>query len=253
MNNINQILQKWPQGTVITTDWLKKQGVSRQSVNSYKKSGWLEQIGSGAYKRKGDTIEWQGGLYALQKLQNVGVNVGGKTALELQGYGHYIRRADTRKFVLWKTPKVRLPPWFMNYNWNVQLEVRSATLYEGEVDALSQKKIDNIEISISSAERAILEYLHDVPGNEGLDEANYIMEGLSTLRPLVLQKLLEACKSVKVKRLFLYMAEYHNHAWFNRLDPSPIDLGSGKREIVKGGKLDKKYKIVVPELSREDQ
>jgi hypothetical protein len=49
------------------------------------------------------------------------------------------------------------------------------------------------------------------------------------------------------------MAEHHNHAWFKRLDQSSIDLGSGKREIVKGGILDKKYKIVVPNLSREER
>jgi hypothetical protein len=253
LNKINQILQKWPQSTVITTDWLRKQGISRQSVDSYKNSGWLEQISSGAYKRNGDSIEWQGGLYALQKLQNIAVNVGGRTALELQGYSHYIRKGDGRKVILWKAPKVRLPSWFLNYDWKVRLEVRSATLFDRKVNALSQTKVDNIEVEISSAERAILEHLYDVPKYEGIDEANYIMEGLTSLRPLVMQKLLEACKSVKVKRLFLYLAEHHNHAWFKRLNSSSIDLGSGKREIVKGGKLDKKYMIVVPELSREER
>lgn len=92
-----------------------------------------------------------------------------------------------------------------------------------------------------------------MPKDESIDEANYLMEGLSSLRPSVLQTLLETCKSVKVKRLFLYMAEHHNHAWFKRLETSSMDLGSGKREIIKGGKLDKKYKIVVPELSRKDR
>ncbi|HYX07557.1 MAG TPA: AbiEi antitoxin N-terminal domain-containing protein, partial [Bacteroidales bacterium] len=87
MKKINQILQKWPQGTVITTSWLKSQGVSRQSVDNYKKSGWLERIGQGAYKRKGDEISWPGALYALQKLEKLPIHVGGKTALELQGYG----------------------------------------------------------------------------------------------------------------------------------------------------------------------
>ena len=155
--------------------------------------------------------------------------------------------------LLWKAPDVRLPTWFREYNWKANLEVRSVTLFASEVDALSQKEVDNIELIISSPERAILEYLYDVPKKEGFDEANYIMEGLSSLRPSVLQKLLEACNSVKVKRLFLYMAEHHNHAWFDRLKPSSIDLGSGKREIIKGEKLDKKYKIVVPDLSREDR
>jgi hypothetical protein len=51
-----------------------------------------------------------------------------------------------------------------------------------------------------------------------------------------------------VKRLFLYMSERADHAWLERIDRSRIDLGSGIREIEKGGKLDKKYGIVVGDL-----
>ena len=91
------------------------------------------------------------------------------------------------------------------------------------------------------------------PIYEGIDEADYIMEGLTSLRPSVLQELLESCKSIKTKRLFLYMADHHNHPWFKRLDLSSIPLGKGKREIIKGGKLDKKYQIVVPDLKREER
>ncbi len=178
---------------------------------------------------------------------------GGKTALELQGYGHYIRMDDTQPVVLWKTPDVRLPNWFLSYDWNTVIEVRSITLFDSSIHALSQTKVDDIKIEISAAERAVLEYLHDVPKYEGIDEANYIMEGLASLRPSVLQKLLESCQSIKTKRLFLYIADHHNHSWFKRLDLSSISLGKGKREIIKGGKLDNTYNIVVPELSREDQ
>jgi len=39
MKKINKILQKWPKDTVETTGWLKKQGLSRQSVDNYKKAG----------------------------------------------------------------------------------------------------------------------------------------------------------------------------------------------------------------------
>lgn len=51
----------------------------------------------------------------------------------------------------------------------------------------------------------------------------------------------------------MYLAENYNHSWFERLDSSKIDFGKGKREIIKGGTLNKKYQIVVSELSREDQ
>lgn len=253
MKKINQILQKWPPGTVITSGWLKEQGVYKQLADSYTDSGWLERIGRGAYKRKGDDIIWAGGVYALQKLLNLPVHVGGKTALELQGMGHYIRMSEREQVILWKTPDVRLPSWFQDYNWEAQLAVRSATLFEEDVDAFTTSNMNQIELEVSSAERAILEYLYDVPKHEGFDEANYIMEGLPSLRPSVLQRLLVACNSIRVKRLFMYLAEYHDHSWFKRLDSSEIDFGKGKREIIKGGKLDNKYQIVVPELSREEQ
>lgn len=61
------------------------------------------------------------------------------------------------------------------------------------------------------------------------------------------QAVLEACRSVKVKRLFLWFVERHAHPWFGRLDLKRIDLGRGKRQIVVGGRLDSKYQITVPE------
>jgi hypothetical protein len=61
-----------------------------------------------------------------------------------------------------------------------------------------------------------------------------------------LQKLLAECHSVKVKRLFFYFADRHSHAWLKRLDREAVDLGEGKRMLVRGGRLDKTYQITVP-------
>ena len=72
------------------------------------------------------------------------------------------------------------------------------------------------------------------------------MELLTTLRPKVLQQLLEKCSSVKAKRLFLYMAEKANHPWWKALDTSRIDIGSGRRMIVPKGKFVSKYNITIP-------
>ena len=71
------------------------------------------------------------------------------------------------------------------------------------------------------------------------------------LRPEVVQKLLEECRFVKVKRLFMYMAEKHRHPWVEKLDLSRIDFGKGKRRIVSGGELNPKYEITVPREQRE--
>lgn len=253
MSKINQILKDWPPNTVITTAWLEEKGVSRQLADSYKKSGWIENFGQGAYKKPHEQIGWPGALYALQKLNDLPVHVGGKTALEQLGYGHYVRMSANQKVRLWKDSGVRLPAWFQKHQWKTPVEVRSARLFESIEGKFTEKGIEGVQLILSSPEQAILEYLYDIPKLESFDEAHYIMEGLTTLRPNVLQTLLEGCRSIKVKRLFLYLADTYNHSWFKRLDDASFDLGSGKREIIKGGKLDKKYQIVVPEVSREDQ
>ena len=55
-----------------------------------------------------------------------------------------------------------------------------------------------------------------------------LMEGLNNLPPKQVQTLLENCQSVKVKRLFLYMAEKADHRWFKQLDH--YKSGFGKRQ-----------------------
>jgi len=100
---------------------------------------------------------------------------------------------------------------------------------------------------MSSPERAVLELLDEVPQRETFHQADMLMEGLRNLSPRRLHKLLVDCRSVKVKRLFLWFAERHDHAWLKQLNRKDIDLGHGKRMLVRGGKLDPKFNITVPE------
>ena len=73
-----------------------------------------------------------------------------------------------------------------------------------------------------------------------------LMEGLNNLRPVSVQKLLEGCTSVKVKRLFLYLADKACHEWLSYIDLDKVALGSGKRAIVNDGVYVSKYQITVP-------
>ena len=100
---------------------------------------------------------------------------------------------------------------------------------------------------LSTPERAILELLDELPDKETFHQADMLMEGLSTLSPARLQTLLNDCRSIKVKRLFFFFAGRHRHAWLKRLDKRAIDLGSGKRMLVKGGRFDAQHQITVPE------
>ena len=101
-------------------------------------------------------------------------------------------------------------------------------------------------LALSTPERAILELLDELPKRESFHQADMLMQGLSNLSPRRLQRLLAECHSVKVKRLFFYFADRHAHAWLKRLDRKAVDLGEGKRMLVRGGKLDKTYQITVP-------
>jgi hypothetical protein len=88
--------------------------------------------------------------------------------------------------------------------------------------------------------------LQDVPARESVYEADVLMQGLANLRPQRLMRLLSVCTSVKVKRLFLALAERHALPWFKHLDVTKVDLGRGKRMLVPGGKLDPKYLLTLP-------
>ena len=65
------------------------------------------------------------------------------------------------------------------------------------------------------------------------------------------QNLLEQCSSIKVKRLFLYMAEKSQHDWFKYINLEKIDIGKGKRSLVKDGVFVAKYAITVPKVLAE--
>lgn len=108
-------------------------------------------------------------------------------------------------------------------------------------------------LTLSTPERAVLEMLDGLPAHESFAQADKMIEGLATLSPRRLQKLLLDCKSIKVKRLFFFFADPHNHPWRKHLDKDAVDLGTGKRMLVRGGRLDPTYLITVPELLYADQ
>lgn len=243
---LNRLLRSWPAGTVGTLTWLSKQGVYQQLAHEYEKGSWLEKIGCGAYSRAGDKVSWPGGVYAMQAQLGLPVHVGGKTALELGGFEHFMVMGEGSYLYLFSDTPDRLPTWFSKHRWDRRVSYRSLKLFpRNQKLGLARHSFGSFEIERSAPERAILEVLHLVPKEQSFAEARLLMEGLVGLRPKLVQNLLEQCRSVKVKRLFLYLAGSYNHAWLKKLDPSKITLGSGKRVIVPGGKLDPKYQITV--------
>lgn len=246
-NILNQLLQVWPHGSVAVTSWLKSQGASQQLVYKYEKSGWVRRVGRGAYVRSGDVVEWSGGINAVQNQLNLPIHVADKTALQIQGYAHFLPLGKGGTISIFGLPGTRLPTWFKQCDWGVPFRYTTARLFFGNAGVgLTQKNMGAFSIRVAAPERAIMEFLYLVPKEESFEEAGLLMEGLTTLRPELVQGLLEQCRSVKVKRMFMYLADQSNHSWMDKLDTAGISLGQGKRVIVKGGHLDTKYNITVP-------
>jgi hypothetical protein len=99
---------------------------------------------------------------------------------------------------------------------------------------------------VSMSERAILELLLGIPASASVLEADAALQGMSRLRPELVSALLRRCSSVKVKRLFLALAERHGHPWLAHLDLDGVDLGTGKRMLRAGERLHPKYNISLP-------
>lgn len=248
-SKINLLLRSWPTGTVAVLPWLEKQGVYQQLAYEYERSGWLQRVGRGAYVRGGDRFDWTGGVHAIQSQLGLRVHVGGKSALELQGLGHFAPAGSGDYLYLFGGPGQKLPSWFLRHDWGRRIAYKMPLLFEGEAElGLTGHAFYTFEVKISAPERAVLELLHLVPKEQSAEEAALLIEGLGNLRPKLLQQLLERCNSIKVKRLFLALAERYDHSWIKRLSLEKIDLGKGKRVVVPGGVLDPKYLVTLPRL-----
>lgn len=249
-SKINKLLQLQPVGVVLTSRWLHGQGYSPGLLRTYRNSNWLESIGNGAMVRAGDLIDYSGAIYALQQQLNLSVHPAAKTALALLGKSHYLSLGTT-VVSLFGSPSERLPGWFKSHHWGVEIQyVTSGILPAGM--GLVEKEHKNFSIKISAPARAMMECLYLAPQKQELIECFEIMQGLNNLNPATVLELLENCSSVKVKRLFLYMAEKAGHAWFKHLNLSLIDLGSGNRSLVADGVYVAGYQITVPKEMEAD-
>lgn len=249
---LNRLLRAWPKDGVVVQRWLTKQGVSRVLAQAYCTSGWLERVGHGAYIRVGDSANWLGAVSALQTQLDLTVHPAAKTALELKGRAHYLPLGDHNTVWLFADSGEKLPAWFLKREWGPQVRFTATNLFPSKSPGLSKHDLGGYDVLISAPERAALELVHLVPKELSYDETKRLFEGLTTLRPNPVQQLLEQCRSIKAKRLFMYLSEVVGHGWVKKLDLSNVDFGRGKRVIVKGGALDTRYQISVPD-SRDQE
>ena len=257
-----ELYQIMPEGVIATRRWLMNNNLSRHAIDNLVKSNQLESISKGIYVRNATKITWQSVAYSLQSILNTDLIIGGLSSLEMQGLSHYLSFSENKIVHLYGNDLI--PEWVANLDLNVNF-VRHTTnslfgksLEKNEIGSNKKKRTHSFTIErdwdnssekliLSSPDRAYLEVLLDVPQKVTFEHADQLMQGLTTLSPRNLQKVLEGCQNVKVKRLFFWFADRNNYVWLSKINRESITLGSGNRMIVKGGKLDNKYKITVPE------
>ncbi|WP_263419931.1 type IV toxin-antitoxin system AbiEi family antitoxin [Terriglobus albidus] len=265
MNRLNHLLLSLPEGFLADSIWLQDQGLSRSSIRDYVDRGWLERVAPRVYRRPSQSarasLSWEVVVLSLQQIMHKPLHIGARTALGLAGYAHYVEAGETPRVYLYG---LDFPSWLTKLPTASQFETRSTRLFgsdtgvearrydmrSGEASGsprdAENKKPWEWALMMSVPERAILEMIDELPHHESFHQVDVMMEGLANLRPQLLGKLLQECTSVKVKRLFLWYADRHRHAWLKRLDQSSVDLGKGKRQLVPHGHFDARYQITLP-------
>lgn len=250
-SKVNRLLARLPPGAVVTSAWLVEHGYSLELQKRYRSSHWFESVGHGAMIRTGDTVDWLGGVYALQAQLGLSFHPAAGTALALQGRAHYLSLSPQNVW-LFGAPDENLPTWFRSFDWDVSVDSRTSGFLPPQL-GLVDAEHKGFRVQVSGPVRAIMECLYLAPRQQSLEEAAELMDGLNNLRPSQVQELLEACTSIKVKRLFLYLAERSGHDWLTAVDQSKVDLGHGKRSLVPAGVYVPGWRITVPaSLARSD-
>lgn len=269
-SKLNQLERELPEGLLVDAAWLERRGYYGSLRKKYVDLGWLEQPAHRVYRRPRGTLRWEQAVISLQTLLECPLVIGGRTALELQGYAHFLPQKQKEvhlyghqspknwlhklplgvRFVFHKSKRLfhndPMTRGLTSLNWN--LETNTGASNDPLRAGLTIKPWGQWDwpLTLSTAERAVFELLDELPDRESFHQVDKLMEGLASLSPRRLQKLLEDCTNVKVKRLFFFFADRHSPAWLKRIDRKRVDLGKGKRMLVRGGKLDLAYEITVP-------
>ncbi|MBO8428880.1 MAG: type IV toxin-antitoxin system AbiEi family antitoxin [Bacteroidetes bacterium] len=241
---INEIVQRVPRNSPLFSSWLAEKGIDRKEQTSYVRSGWIERIGHGVYKFSGATPTAYSVISAYNSQLSKKCHIGASSALDLRGYSHFVPMGKPTAYVFTEE-NTRIPEWMSAGDWDMTIKHYSSAIFGTDGLGLETITNDGYDLLISSPERAIMECLNMTPVQYSLMDTYYMMEMLTTLRPKLIQQLLEACSSVKVKRLFLYMSEKSGHQWFNALNTDTIDLGSGQRLLTPGGRYISRYQMTI--------
>lgn len=243
---INRMLQRLPDKGLIFSSWMTKNSISTREQTSYVVSGWIERLTQGVYYRTGEIPNLYAAIASYNEQLGKNCFIGASTALDIHGFSHFVAIGKPTA-CLFTSKTERLPDWLLGYEWDMNIRYSTTKIFGNNISGVEKINVGDYVLPVSSPERAFMECLHLAPKYYSVMDLYYVMEMLTTLRPQLAQQLLEQCASLKVKRLFMYMADKSQHQWFPSLNQSLIYLGEGKRSFAKNGVYSSNYKITIPE------
>jgi hypothetical protein len=266
---LNQLERLLPEGLLADATWMSGHGYSTSLRSQYVAAGWLQHPLRQVYRRSRSPLTWQQAVVSLQTFLGYNLVVGGRSALQLQGFAHYFPLTEMRKVYLYgpKHPPAwvdklpleteflyrnshalfRNPAGIVNTGLATPFTPEFGLPNDGQGKIASHQQWEGRPLIHSSPERALLELLDELPKGDSFHEVDMAIEGLTNLSPNRLENLLLDCRSVKVKRLFFFFADRHQHGWLKHINKNLVNLGKGKRMLVRGGTFNAAYQITVPE------
>lgn len=218
-NKLNTLLISQPNRVVYLSAWLSAQGYSSQLLQQYKTHHWLRSLGYGAWVRKGQSPRLLGAVYALQHQAKQHIYLGGLTAFHYLSKKKTLPLRDSHKIdaiQLYTAKGTKVPRWFLNYQWPQEVTYFTNSFLP-PLMGLMTMRIDHLRIKISGLIRALMEMIFQAKTE---DEFFYCYDCLCLFPKLNAAQVhlyLEACRSKKVKAVFLYMGQKSEALWYKTL------------------------------------
>jgi len=177
-------------GRLVDTPTLERHGVTRMLAHKYIDSGWLEPVVRGLYRRpQSDSTgeDWQLVVRSLQHVMDYPSVIGGRTALEAQGFAHYLPMRGEQVIHLHGDGH---PTWLKRLDSAERFRLHGTKLFalnakEETTDVASPVG----PLTCSTPERAILELLDEMPKHESIHIVDTAFEGMASARPRRLERL----------------------------------------------------------------
>ena len=131
-DKLKRLLDSVPPNFIVDTPWLGSRQIDYRLAHWYMKSGWLRSVARGVYQRSevasetdSGPIDWWVIVASIQCLMGYDVHIGGKTALSIQGYRHYLNLGIKEPVYLYGDA----PAWLRRIASNRKFITRSRALF----------------------------------------------------------------------------------------------------------------------------